>query len=190
MYTAIRKLHLYVGLVIFVFLMMYFVTGYVLIHRPWFGGQTQTAREVRTEALAGDPTPRTPEGLSSRLRLRGRITVPPQDKPGLHFNVARPGVLQQVDLGPNSDDVTVTTTRQNVVGTLVQLHRIHGYGGGPLWNSFVLFNDLAAVSCILFAFSGVYLWWKTAKRKIWGVLCLAASCAYGAGMVLYLMYAR
>jgi hypothetical protein len=25
---------------------------------------------------------------------------------------------------------------------------------------------------------------------LWGVLCLTASCAYGAGMVLYLLHAR
>jgi len=193
MYTAIRKIHLYAGLVIFVFLMMYFVTGYVMIHRPWFGGQGgqgQPAREVRSESLAGDPTPRTPEGLSSRLRLRGRITIPPQDKPGLRFSVARPGVLQQVDLPANSDTVTITTTRQNVSGVLAQLHRVHGYGGGMIWNTFVFFNDLAAIACILFALSGVYLWWKTAKRKIWGVLCLTGSCAYAGGIILYLMYAR
>jgi hypothetical protein len=176
--------------VVFVFLIMYFVTGYVLVHRPWFGGQGQPAREVRTESLAGDPTPRTPEGLSHRFSLQGRTAVPPQDKPGLHFNVARPGLLQQVDLPPGSDIVTITTTRQNLTGMLVQLHRVHGYGGGPLWNAFVFFNDLAAISCILFALSGVYLWWKTSKRKIWGILCLSASCAYGAGMVLFLMYAR
>jgi len=190
MYTAIRKVHLYAGLVIVVFLMMYFVTGYVLIHRPWFGGQGQPTREVRSESLAGDPTPRTPEALSSRLRLRGRINAPPQDKPGLHFNVARPGVLQQVDLPANSDTATITTTHQNAAGVLAQLHRVHGYGGGFAWNAFVLFNDLAAVSCVLFALSGVYLWWKIAKRKIWGVLCLSASCAYGVGMILYLMCAR
>lgn len=119
MYHVIRKIHLYAGLVVMVFLMMYFVSGYVMIHRPWFGG-----RESATAA------------------------------------------------------------------TLVKLHRIHGYGGGFVRNAFIVFNDLAAASCILFALSGVYLWWKTAKRKIWGVFCLAASCAYGISMVLYLMFAR
>jgi hypothetical protein len=86
--------------------------------------------------------------------------------------------------------VKITTTRENLAGVLVQLHRVHGYGGGPIWNAFVLFNDLASASCIVFAFSGVYLWWKTAKRKIWGVLCLTTSCAYTVGTIVYLMCAR
>ena len=119
MYNTIRKIHLYAGLIIVLFLMMYFVSGYVLIHRPWFG-----------------------------------------------------------------------VAENNPSSTLVKLHRAHGYGGGVVRNAFIFFNDLASFSCILFALSGVYLWWKSAKAKIWGILCLAISCIYGVGMILYLMYAR
>ena len=36
MYDLIRKIHLYCGLIILIFLMMYFVSGYMMIHRPWF----------------------------------------------------------------------------------------------------------------------------------------------------------
>ena len=118
MYNTIRKLHLYTGLIVLLLLMMYFVTGYVMIHRPTFGGQS------------------------------------------------------------------ATTTM------LIKLHRVHGYGDGFIRNAYVLFNDLASFSCILFALSGVYLWWKTAKNKLWGIACLAISCAYGIGMIAYLTFAR
>ena len=37
-YNVIRRIHLYAGLVVLVFLMMYFASGYVMIHRQWFGG--------------------------------------------------------------------------------------------------------------------------------------------------------
>ena len=198
MYNVIRKIHLYSGLVILVFLMMYFVSGYVMIHRPWFGGQSgKPPADVRTETLAGYTGPREPEALAAyvveRFQLRGRANVPPparQPQKSVRFNVVRPGTIQQVDVPHDGDAVVITTTRENLAGVLVQLHRVHGYGGGLLWNAFVLFNDLASASCILFALSGVYLWWKTAKRKIWGVLCLSASCAYTLGTILYLMYAR
>jgi hypothetical protein len=119
MYNTIRRIHLYTGLIVLVFLMMYFISGYVMIHRPWFGGQ-QSASVV----------------------------------------------------------------------TLNKLHRVHGYGGGFVRNAFVLCNDLASFACILFALSGVYLWWKTAQAKLWGILCLAISCAYGFGMIVYLALAR
>ena len=199
MYDAIRKVHLYSGLVVLSFLMMYFVSGYVMIHRPWFGGQSnKPPAGVRTESLAGYAGPRGDADalaahVAERFDLRGRRNVPPparQPKQAIRFNVFRPGTIHQVEIPHGGDAVTITTTRENLAGVLVQLHRVHGYGGGWIWNAFVLFNDLASASCIVFALTGVYLWWKTARRKIWGVLCLGASCAYTIGTILYLMYAR
>ena len=119
MYVTIRKIHLYTGLVILAFLMMYLASGYVLIHREWFGLPDSTAAKA-----------------------------------------------------------------------FVKLHRLHGYGGGFVRNAYILFNDLASFACILFALTGIYLWWKTAKQKIWGFLCLGASCLYAIVMILYLMHAR
>jgi hypothetical protein len=198
MYNAVRKVHLYCGLIALAFLMMYFVSGYVMVHRPWFGGQSgKPPKDERTESIADYRGPRTPEALAAhvtaRFGLHGRANVPPaarQPSTSIRFNVVRPGTIQQVDVPRDGDTVTITTTRENLAGVLAQLHRVHGYGGGVAWNAFVLFNDLASASCILFALTGVYLWWKTAKRKIWGVLCLGASCAYTLGTILYLMYAR
>jgi hypothetical protein len=196
MYNAIRKIHLYTGLIVLVFLMMYFVSGYVLIHRNWFGGQRNKPDPTTvTQSLADYTGPRQPRPLADyvadRFALRGRINVPPvQPNHAIRFNIFRPGAVHQVEIPHDGDTVTITTLRENLAGILVHLHRIHGYGGGWFWNAFVLFNDLASFSCILFAVSGVYLWWKTAKQKLWGFLCLGASCAYGVGMILYLMCAR
>ena len=201
MYNVIRKIHLYSGLVILVFLMMYFVSGYVMIHRPWFGGQSGQAAGGRANGKHSPATPgaREPEPLGARTsssvsaprpartsrRRRGNRGHP------IRFNVVRPGTIQQVDIPHDGDAVTITTRRAktspacscNSTASTVT-------AAGRIWNTFVFFNDLASASCILFALSGIYLWWKTAKRKIWGVLCLAASCAYTAGTILYLMYAR
>ena len=193
MYNAIRKIHLYCGLVVLVFLMMYFVSGYVMIHRPWFGGQSNKppANGRIARRLHG---PRTPEALAAYIvsdsTPRPRNIPPPrQPQKSIRFNVFRPARSTRW-----KSRTTATRSRsprrENIAGVLVQLHRVHGYGGGPVWNAFVFFNDLASASCIVFALTGVYLWWKTAKRKIWGVLCLTASCAYTIGTILYLMYAR
>jgi hypothetical protein len=198
MYNVIRKIHLYTGLVVLVFLMMYFVSGYVLIHRDLLGGQRgKPEPATRTESFGSYAGPRTPEALAAhvteRFDLHGRLNIPPperQPKGAIRFTVFRPGTTHQVDIPHDGDTLTIKTTRENLAGLFVHLHRIHGYGRGPLFNAYVVFNDLASAACIGFALSGVYLWWKTAKRKIWGALCLAASCAYGGGMILYLMYAR
>jgi hypothetical protein len=85
--------------------------------------------------------------------------------------------------------VYVITQRLNWVGTLIVLHKVEGYDGEILFNLVAFFGDLTGLSMIVFAISGVYLWWKRTKNRLWGVLCLIASCAYAAGMMLYLAYA-
>lgn len=113
-----------------------------------------------------------------------------QPKDAIRFTIFRPGTTYDVRLPHDADDtVTIRQTRENLAGLLIQLHRIHGYGGW-LFNTYVAFNDLASFSCIFFALTGVYLWWKTVRRKLWGALCLGASIAYGLGMILYLLNAR
>src|SRR5688572_17263589 len=185
MYDVVRKIHLYAGLVVLVFLMMYFASGYVLIHREWFGGQRGKPDPATATASIAGLASREPHAIAEHLNLHGRVTVPPkQPSDAVRFNVFRPGTTLQVEVPHAGDAARVTTVRENLAGVIVHLHRIHGYGGGPIWNTFVLFNDLASFSCILFALTGVYLWWKTAKRKALGFACLFASCAYTITMIL------
>ena len=55
MYTIIRKIHQYTGLMLLAFVAMYFVTGYVIVHHDWFGEKPAVKTE-RTETLgAGLP---------------------------------------------------------------------------------------------------------------------------------------
>src|SRR5262245_35312035 len=104
MYNVIRKIHLYTGLIILIFLMMYFVSGYVIIHRQWFGGQEgKPEASVRKESLAGFTGERSPDALAAyvmdRFDLQGRANIPPperQPKNTIRFNVMRPGTMHQV----------------------------------------------------------------------------------------------
>ena len=94
-----------------------------------------------------------------------------------------------MDVPANQGRISFTTQRAGLVGTLIMLHKIRGYDDQVLFDLYALFCDLAGVSLILFAVSGVYLWWKRTRKHFWGIVCLGVSCAYGLGMVVYLAYA-
>jgi hypothetical protein len=70
------------------------------------------------------------------------------------------------------------------------LHKVAGYDDVPLFNLCALFGDLSGVSMIVFALTGVYLWWKRVRNHTWGIVCLTASCGYAIGLMFYLAYAR
>ncbi|MDX2153117.1 MAG: hypothetical protein SFV54_20400 [Bryobacteraceae bacterium] len=47
--------------------------------------------------------------------------------------------------------------------------------------------DLTSASMIVFAITGVYLWFQLEKRRLPGALILAAGFVYTASMVIYLL---
>ena len=174
------------------FLMMYFVSGYMMIHRPWFLRPSPPATTETGPLEAGAPTnvDQLAVFVKEKFNLKGRVQYPlTQPKDVKRFWVNRPGVMLRVDVPANQGRISFTTQRAGLVGTLIMLHKIRGYDDQVLFDLYALFCDLAGVSLILFAVSGVYLWWKRTRKHLWGIVCLGVSCAYGLGMAVYLAYA-
>jgi hypothetical protein len=190
-YSVFRKIHLYSGLAILAFLTMYFLTGYVMIH-DWFYRPTP-GKTTRTEQLfhAG---PQEPAAYSNYLQrtfsLRGKVTEQRQLEDGSwRFRYFRPGTLYEAIVAPAGDRVWITTQNENAVDTMIGVHRLHGYGGGNLYNLWAFLYDLASFSLIVFAFTGIYLWYKLTKKRLLGWIVVGISYGYAAVTILYLMYA-
>jgi len=192
-YQLVRRIHLFSGSVIMAFLMMYFVSGYMMIHRPWFLRPLPppTVRAAPLEADAPEAVDRLALYVKEKFGLRGRLQYPQvQPNDVKRFWVIRPGVMLRVDVSAHQRQINFTTQPAGFVGTLIMLHKVRGYDDQVLFDVYALFCDLAGLSMILFAVSGVYLWWKRTRKHFWGIVCLGASCAYGVGMVVYMAYAQ
>jgi hypothetical protein len=193
MYTVIRKIHLYCGLIIVIFLMMYFVSGFMMVHRPWFVSPSPppTIQTAVLHSTGAQTNEQIAADVQKQLGLPGRIQFPQKQPDNLvRFWVNHPGTMTRVDVSPKEHRIDLTTQRVGLVGTLIMLHKVSGYDAEPLFDAYALFCDLAGTSMILFPITGVYLWWKTARNHLWGILCLLASCTYAGGMMLYLACAR
>ena len=192
MYTVIRKIHLYTGLALFAFVVMYFVTGYVMVHHDWFG-EKPAVKTTRTETLAGG-LPSGTEDASAALQemfgLNGMRYEPVRRGDGTwRFAYRRPGVDIEAVVSADGRSVKITETRRDGVGTLVGLHRLHGYRGGWAYYAWAVMYDLASIAMIVFAVSGVYLWYKLTRRRTLGWIVLGTGVAYTVGMIVYLVHA-
>jgi hypothetical protein len=196
MYRVIRRIHQYCGLIILAFIMMYALSGFIMTHRPWFAGVGRPAPTTRTAALAQPVGSRSKEQLAAdvqrQLGLVGRIQFPINPPPAdvTRFWINHPGTELRVDVSRREQVIRLTTQRERWVGKLIMLHKVAGYDAQPVFDLCAFFCDLTGLAMILFAFTGVYLWWKTARNRLWGMLCLTASCAYAVGMMLYFAFAR
>ena len=196
-YTVLRKIHLYTGLALMTFVVMYFVTGYPMIHHEWFP-DSEPRETVRTEPLEyadiADPDIADPESYALYLQetfdLRGKRQRQRQrDDGSWRFDYFRPGTDIKVVVALDGKSVTITTREHGAKQTLIGFHRLHGYGGGWLYDLWVVFYDLASLSLIVFAFSGIYLWYRLTRRRLLGWIFLGISYGYAGATMLYLTYA-
>jgi hypothetical protein len=192
MYDVLRKIHLYTGFALLAFVLMYFVSGYVLIHDNFF------PRSKPVETTRDEPVPASrgasPEEFSARLQqqfgLPGKRQPPQRKKDGSwKFEFFRPGLLHEVIVPPAGDRVQIKRSEFGTTQTLVGFHRLHGYGGGWPYDVWMVLFDLASFSMIVFAATGIYLWYRLTKRRALGWACLGASFTFALVTILYLVNA-
>lgn len=191
-YTLLRKIHLYAGLVLLVFVIMYFVTGYPMIHRAWFP-KSEADKSTRVEAFSYSGA-NDPEAYSNHLQrtfgLYGKAASPQRRKDGSwQFRYSRPGTQHEAVVSPAGDSVTITTRQEGVVETMIAFHEFHGYGGGLLYSLWALLLDLTSLAMILFSVSGIYLWYRLTKKRLLGWICLGISFTFTSATILFCMYA-
>ena len=192
MYDLIRKIHFYLAALVLSFLVMYFLTGYPMIHEGLLDNPNPR-QTTRSEALqfAGEKEPAEYAlYLQKTYQLRGKREAPQRLSDGSwRFRYVRPGTLYEAIVSADGASVRITESRDSLRRTLIGFHRLHGYGGGLLYDLWAVFYDLASLSLIVFAVTGVYMWYKLTARRLLGWILLGSSFAYSAAMVLYLVYA-
>jgi hypothetical protein len=171
---------------------MYFITGYALVHWDWFP-KTEPVKTTRTEPLkfvdVDDPQAYSLY-LQETFELRGKRQEPSRFDDGRwRFRYVRPGTFHVALVAADGKSVAITTRDETAHATLVGYHRLHGYGGGWLYDVWAVLYDLASLSMILSAIIGIYLWYRLTRRKLVGWIFLGISYGYAGVTILYLMYA-
>lgn len=189
MYNRIRQIHLFAAFILTVFVLMYFVTGLVMIFEEHFhrkdNSVTTVTREVPGIRLAsGDKLVTT---VREHFEVSGQYQVR-QGKARTVITFRHPGMEATVVVPNHSDSVTVTTKEKNFISALHQFHRLHGYHGGWNYRVWAFVYDLSALSMIVFAITGVYLWYKTERVRWPGWLILAGFTLFIAFTIYYLRY--
>ena len=181
-YRTVRSLHLYLGLFLSPFLLVFAVSTLVLNHRliPSPEDSSTTIQLQLDDAL--EP-PAQARAVVAQLglvgELRGARRVPATGD--LRFAVTRPGEAVRVKV-TSGGEATLDIARRGLMGAMIDLH----FNPGPhrprgqtnwlyskLWN---LLTDATVYGVLFLTLSGVYLWTALrAERRIGMIMLLLGA---------------
>lgn len=175
MYRTIRKVHLYTSFVIVSFLLMYFLTGAVMVFdavfhrmdRIDFSKNVPFKKDIsQSEALAE---------ICRQYNIKGDESIKQKNDGSKVYSFIRPGYKAEINFIKADTSALVEIRKGNFGKVMNDFHRLRGYKGDWTHMLWAGLYDLSCIALLIYAFSGVYLWWKLERKKLMGILFLLAS---------------
>jgi hypothetical protein len=191
-YRAIRDLHLYFGLFISPFVLVFAISVFFLVHSwlPRLAPETSTTRVVSAlplpeelQLLSGRPLIDALKPTLEKAGVRGEVGfVRHLVKEGkLIIPVMIPGRETTVSISIASGEATIVTRETGLADALVTLHKSPGQHGPNIrmnWFYMRAWRWLADATVYLVLFisvSGIYLWYVLRAERALGLILLFAG---------------
>src|SRR6266542_6658103 len=195
-YRLIRDLHLYLGLFISPFVLVFSISVFFLVHSwlPRFASETSTTRVVSALPIPGDLQLLSGRALIDALKptlekadVRGEVGfvrhMVKEEK--LIIPVVVPGRQTIVTISIASREATIVTRQTGLADAMATLHRSPGEHAPAIrmnWFYMKAWRWLADSTAYLILFisvSGIYLWYVLrAERRVGFVLLFAGALAF------------
>ena len=204
-YRLILDLHLYSGLFITPFVLVFAISVFFLVHSwlPRLAAETSTTRVVSAVPLPGDLAKLSGRPLIDALRpalekagVRGEVGfVRHMVKEGkLIIPVTIPGRETTVSISITNREATIVTREAGLASALVTLHKSPGqHGPGIRMNWFYMrvwrwMADTTVYLILFISVSGVYLWYVLRAERTVGVILLFAGALSFFGIAYALIH--
>lgn len=185
--SYVRDLHLYVGLFLCPFVLLFAVSTMRLNHpsRAATGGDVEK-RHVAIKAPTGEvgsiPHARA---ILDRLGVTGEIDYVRHNAKAakLLIPVSKPGEITRVEINLQAETATIEHEQRGLGEALTYLHKMPGphnvrfRGNWVFMSWWAVTTDAAVLGILVLTISGLYLWWKLKVEKTIGWVLV------GGGMV-------
>jgi hypothetical protein len=206
-YLLNRDLHLYLGLFISPFVLVFAVSVFFLVH-AWVPGITAGPSTTRVVATSALPIPGDLQTLSGRPLIDA--LRPALEKAGVRgeigfvrhlvkeekfiIPVTIPGRETTVSLSLASGEATIATRETGLADALVTLHKSPGpHGPAVRMNWFFMrawrwMADATVYLVLFISVSGIYLWYVLRAERAVGVILIFAGALSFFGMAYALSH--
>jgi hypothetical protein len=186
-YLGIRSLHLYLGLFISPFVLLYALTAIFFVHAwlPWGGAESgePEARTVHVSVRDDSSSLAMAEQVRSQIGVAGEIDYVNRnaEEQRLSFPIHSPGRRASVKVDLRTGLAQVEERETGVWDGLVWLHKMPGphnaaiRGNWTITQAWRWFADATAYVLLFLSASGVYLWSVIRAERRAGLLFLGGG---------------
>lgn len=185
-YRAIRDLHLYAGLFVSPFVIIYAVSALSLNHAylPWDSGDTLVeSRKVAVNVPGDTNALEIARQVRAQLGVSGEIGFVNRNRrtQRVSFPIETPGAITTVRFDPGTGTAEVERKESGVWAGMIYLHRIPGPHNVSIrgnWLATRVWGWVADASVYVLLFvsaSGVYLWAVVRAERKTGLLFLGGG---------------
>lgn len=192
-YTLIRSLHLYLGLLISPFLLVFGVSIWVFNHPDFFNKWRAIESEpiyAQINFQAKETDLLTAKNILEQLKINGEVDWISKSDSTFSFPVNKPGTIKRISVNTITGKVSIVTKDEGTLNGLAFLHSMPGPHNVKLrGNSFYMSMWRVTVDGIVYvtlfvSSSGIFLWYFIRPERRLGIY----SLSFGAVVFLVLMY--
>lgn len=184
----VRRAHLYLGLFLAPWLLMYALSTLVMAHRPFVlsfyrteAPATVVERELDySRTFPPEATAQQKAGqILQNLGLEGRHSVAkPKEGAPLVINRQHALFQRRITFDPAKGKVTVQREEFRGLTFLERMHRRRGFQDPyAVEDTWALSVDVAMVTLVFWGGSGLWLWWGIRPTRLPGAVCLGVGVA-------------
>ena len=198
LYRWLRDLHLYFGLFISPFILLFAASVFYLNHGKLIAGTDALAETYRDldvpdgfDRLKGREAVDRAAAILPQVRLSGEIGYLRYVAKDRHliFPVSKAGFEATVDVDLDARTATVKRRSMNLWESLSYLHKMPGPHNAAIRGNWVgtgiwrLFADATIYLVLFISLTGLYLWWAIKSERRAGFVLLAAGAFTFVGLV-------
>jgi hypothetical protein len=182
-----RRTHLYMGLLLMPWLLMYGVSSFLIIHQSWFGDKQRTKQTLFEKKYSFPINDKadlraTAQAILKDCHMEGAFWVNKPNAETLHID--RFSFWDSASLNYSIKDQKLEAERQPMRWSqaIIRMHFRGGYNQPTFWDKFWgVLVDLACVAILVWVASGLIMWWRLPRLRVWGAV------AVGGGIVSFLV---
>ena len=197
-YPIVRSLHLYFGLFISPFVLVFSISVLVLNHTDFINkiNPIKPLPDINTrlDKIPYDTSDLlTAKRIIQKLGIKGEVDYISQNEQEISFPVIVPGLTTKIKVNKQTNEVLITREEEGILRATNFLHKMPGPHNAKLrGNSLFMMNwrviaDMVVYILLLLSSSGVFLWYfLKAERKL-GWVAIVLGCITFTGLLFFIL---